>query len=266
MRRREFAFGPTRLCSLLQCGIGTATLFQAWSLEQEDFHVFDDEVEQKIAAFAAEGLPMSLVILVDADMKWKEGTQMTKSLRAIAGGLSEADEAMVCHYDMEFYPGKEFTSVSGDLIDALKDTQNAAEPSAPYIPQPMVTDRSTTTGPPPIPAPTYAGSRPSKAMDDALHSAGELLESKSGDRRRAILIVSDGGNEPKLNHYTHDKVLELLLRKNISVYSLAVGTESAKKFSPVGRLRHNNGRRYFLCDKEQRNGGSVSADHGAGAP
>jgi VWFA-related protein len=218
-------------------------------LEQEDFHVLDDEVEQKIVAFAAEGLPMSLVILVDADMKWKEGTQMTKSLRAIAGGLSEADEAMVCHYDMEFYPGKEFTTVSGDLIDALKDTQSAAAPSAPYIPQPMVTDRSTTTGPPPIPAPAYAGSRPSKAMDDALYSAGELLENRSGDRRRVILIVSDGGNEPKLNHYAHDKVLELLLRKNISVYSLAVGTESAKKFSALADYATTTGGDIFYATK-----------------
>lgn len=74
-------------------------------LRQDDFRVYDDDVEQKIAYFADDGLPLSLVILVDNDMKWKEGSEMTKSLQTIAAGLSETDEAMVCRYDMIFYPG-----------------------------------------------------------------------------------------------------------------------------------------------------------------
>lgn len=218
-------------------------------LEQEDFKVLDDGVEQKIVAFAAEGLPMSLVILVDEDMKWKEGTQMTKSLRAIAGGLSATDEAMVCRYDMLFYPGQAFMNVTGDLMDELKATEKAAQPSPAYIPQPTITDRSTTTGPPPIPAPAYAGSRPSKAMDDALYSAGELLKNRPGDRRRVILIVSDGGNEPKLNHHKQDQVMELLLKGNISVYSLAAGTGPAKKFSALAEYARTTGGDIFYATK-----------------
>jgi len=114
-------------------------------LRPQDFHVFDDAIEQKIIVFAAEGLPLSLVILVDNDMKWKEGTEMTKSLGAIAGGMSVADEAMVCRYDMLFYPGDKFTSVSGNLMDALKATQSAASPSPQYIPQPLNTDPVSTS-------------------------------------------------------------------------------------------------------------------------
>jgi hypothetical protein len=105
-----------------------------FGLSQEDIHVFDDDVEQKIIAFTAEGLPLSLVILVDSDTKSKEGTELAKSLKAVVGGLSVADEAMVCHYDMLFYPGEKFSSVSGDLLDELKDTQAAVTPSPPYIP------------------------------------------------------------------------------------------------------------------------------------
>jgi hypothetical protein len=108
-------------------------------LKQGNFHLFDNEVEQKIAAFTDEGLPISLVILVDCDTKWKDGTPMAKSLGAIAGGLSVADEAMVGHYGMLFYPGAKFTSVSSNLIDELKVTQAAVAPSPPYIPDPLVT-------------------------------------------------------------------------------------------------------------------------------
>jgi Ca-activated chloride channel homolog len=198
-------------------------------LKQGDFRVFDDEVEQRITAFTDEGLPISLVILVDSDTKWKAGTPMAKSLVAIAGGLSVADEAMVCHYDMLFYPGRKFTSVSDDLIEELKATQAAVAPPPPYIPEPLVTDTTSTSGPPPLAAPTYAGGRTTKAMDDALFSAAKLLQGQGSDRRRIILIVSDGRNEPKLNHHMHDEVVESMLRANISVYSLAIGADGAKR-------------------------------------
>jgi len=198
-------------------------------LKQGDFHVFDDEVEQRITAFTDEGLPISLVILVDSDTKWTEGTPMAKSLGAIAGALSVGDEAMVCHYDMLFYPGAKFTSVSDNLIDELRATQATVAPPPPYIPEPLITDPKSTSGPPPLGAPTYAGARTTKAMDYALFSAVELLQGRGSDRRKIILIVSDGRNEPKLNHHTHDEVVELLLGHNISVYSLAIGADGPKR-------------------------------------
>jgi Ca-activated chloride channel homolog len=198
-------------------------------LGQDDFHVFDDDVEQTIAAFTDQGLPLSLVVLIDDDMKWKEGSAMARSLRGIAGSLSDTDEAMVCRYDMLFYAGNEFTNVEGSLIAALQKAQSAAQPSPPYIPEPLVTDRSSTSGPPPQSAPTYAGARPTKALDDAVYSAAQLLQSRAKDRRRIILLISDGANEPKLNHRTQSDVLELLLQSNISLYSLAVGSNRSKR-------------------------------------
>jgi len=197
-------------------------------LKQADFHVFDDEVEQKITAFTDEGLPISLVILVDSDTKWKDGTPMAKSLGAIAGALSVADEAIVCRYDMLFYAGEKFTNVSDDLLDELKVTRAAVAPPPPYVPEPVISEPKSTTGPPPDSAPVYLGTRTSKAMDDALFSAAQLLQGRAGDHRRIILILSDGRNEPKLNHHTHDAVSELLLRDNISLYSLAIGGDGPK--------------------------------------
>jgi VWFA-related protein len=198
-------------------------------LVKEDFHVFDDDVEQNILSFTDESLPLSLLILVDDDLKWKEGTQMAGSVRSIIGDIADQDEALVCRFDMLFYPGDEFTNDSLKLMAALKSAQSAAQPSRPYVPEPLITDPVTTTGPPSVAAPTYAGSRPSKALDDALYSSARLLQPRPGDRRRIILLLTDGVNEPKLNHHSHEAVRDILLQDNISVYALVVGSAKSKR-------------------------------------
>ena len=198
-------------------------------LVKEDFHVFDDDAEQSILSFTDESLPLSLLILVDDDLKWKEGTQMARSVRSIIGDIADQDEAMVCGFDMLFYPGEEFTSDSFKLMAALRSAQEAAQPSRPYVPAPRITDPVSTTGPPSLAAPTYSGSRPSKALEDALYSSAELLQQRPKDRRKIILMLTDGLNEPKLNHHTHEEVRDLLVQDNISVYALVAGSGKSKR-------------------------------------
>src|SRR5437016_14058214 len=111
---------------------------------------------------------------------------------------------MVCCFDMLFYPGDEFTSDSMKLMADLKSAPSAAQPSPPYIPQPLVTDRVSTTEPPSASAPTYSGSTPSKALEDALYSAAQLLQQRPRDRRRLIPIFTDGLDEPKLTPHSHE--------------------------------------------------------------
>jgi hypothetical protein len=122
-------------------------------LKQADFHVFDDEVEQKITAFTDEGLPISSVILVDRDTKWKDGTPMANSLGAIAGALSVADEAIVCRYDLLFYAGEKFTSVSDNLLGELKATQAVVAPPPPYVPEPVISEPTISLRPARRPTP-----------------------------------------------------------------------------------------------------------------
>jgi len=198
-------------------------------LLKDDFHVFDNEVEQSILLFTDESLPLSLLILVDDDLNWKEGTQLARSVRSNIGDVADQDEAMVCRFDMLFYPGDEFTSDSIKLMAALKSAQSAAQPSPPYIPQPLITDPVSTIGPPSVSAPTYSGARPSKAIEDALYSAAQLLQQRPSDRRRIILILTDGLDEPKLNHHSHEIVRDFLLENNISVYALASGSAKSKR-------------------------------------
>jgi VWFA-related protein len=220
-------------------------------LHREQFHLFDDGVEQKIDVFAEESVPLSLVILIDNDLNGKEGVQMVQSLGALLGAVSPQDQAMVCRFDMLFYPGYGFTSDPDKLMTAVKNAQGEIKPTPKYIPEPLVWGNSTT-GPPSLAAPTYAGSRPSKALDDAVFSAAEILQNESADRRKIILLISDGVNEPKLNKHNYDRVREKLVYENISVFSLAAGSDNAKpKFSRMEDYSRVSGGDIYFASKSR---------------
>ena len=220
-------------------------------LGREQFHLFDDGVEQRIDVFEEESLPLALVILIDNDLNGKEGEQMARSLRALLGAISLQDRAMVCRFDLLFYPGDGFTSDQDKLMTAVKGAQSELKPTPKYVPEPLVCGNSTT-GPPCIAAPTYAGSRPSKALDDAIFSAAELLQNEGVDHRKIILLISDGANEPKLNKHDLDSVKTRILYENISVFSLATSNKSPK--SETSRLEEYSrisGGDVYLASKVQ---------------
>jgi VWFA-related protein len=212
-------------------------------LQKNDFRIFDDNVEQVTDVFTAEAFPLSLVVLVDDDLKSQDAAQMAPTLRGITAGISLDDEAIVCRFDLSFYPGEGFSGDLNKVWADLKDAQGHSGPST-SGPVPFVTPPSSHplgVGEPPQAAPTNLGSRPTKALDDAVHSAAELLHDRGASRRKIILLISDGLNGPQFNHHTYADTLEALLQDNISVYSLAVGHSLRRKFSRLLNYASDSG-------------------------
>jgi VWFA-related protein len=212
-------------------------------LRREEFLIFDDNVEQATEVFTAEAFPLSLVVLIDDDLKSEDAAQMAPTLRAITGGISLSDEALICRFDLSFYPGEGFTGDLNKLWADLKDAQEHSGPST-AGPVPFVTPPSSHpmgVGEPPQAAPTKLGSRPTKALDDAVYSAAELLHDRGASRRKIILVISDGLNGHEFNHHTYPNTLEALLHNNISVYSVAVGHSRKRKFSRLVDYANDSG-------------------------
>jgi Ca-activated chloride channel family protein len=221
-------------------------------LQKQEFRVFDDRVEQSIEVFTAEAFPLSLVVLVDDDLKDEDAAQMAPSLRAVAAGISASDEAIVCRFDLKFYPGEAFTSDLDSLWAQLRSAQEASGPST-SVPVPFATGPSwhaPGVGEPGQAAPTDLGRAPTKALDDAIFSAAQLLQDRGRGRRRVILLISDGINGEQFNHHTYQDALEMLTRDSISVYSLAVGsTSSRRRFSGLIRYANESGGDTFYAAK-----------------
>ncbi|HEX9222973.1 MAG TPA: VWA domain-containing protein [Candidatus Acidoferrales bacterium] len=212
-------------------------------LRKNEFRIFDDDVEQATDVFTVEAFPLSLVVLMDDDLKSQDAAQMAPTLRAITAGISPKDEAIICRFDLSFYPGDGFSGDLNKLWAELKDAQDHSGPST-SGPVPFVTSPSSHqlgVGEPPQAAPTNLGSRPTKALDDAVHSAAELLHDRGASRRKIILLISDGLNGPRFNRHTYPDTLEALLHDNISVYSLAVGHSLKRKFSRLVNYANDSG-------------------------
>jgi VWFA-related protein len=227
-------------------------------LTRSEFRVFDDNVEQRLEFFSAEAFPLSVVVLLDNDLKTKDAEQVESSLSAILGGLSGNDEAFVCRFDMNFHPGKGFTRDQDKLLTELHRTRLSTDrpdvagpdPGGPYSGPTINGQSAVSPGAPPIAASTMViGDKSTKALDDAVYEASQLLKDRGRDRRKIIFLISDGENG-KTNHYTYDNTVKELLRYGVSVYSLGVGGGFyERKFSRLQSYAHDTGGDVFYAAK-----------------
>ena len=80
--------------------------------------------------------------------------------------------------------------------------------------------------------------QPTKALDDAVFAAAQLLHDRPRSRRRVIVLISDGVNGgKKFNKVSDDDVMKALLAENISVYSIAVPTRVSRAEDFADRSR-----------------------------
>jgi VWFA-related protein len=219
-------------------------------LRRDEFRIFEDNVEQKIASFQADVVPLSMVLLIDNDLKSKDAKQVSDSLRAVVAGLSVNDEAFVCRFDQYFHVGKGFISDQDKLLTELKRTRLDTEPSvsspgAPFGNAPSINGHSATGDAPNINAAMInIKGQPTKALDDAVYAAAQLLKERDPERqrRKIIFLISDGVNGPKVNVNNYDTVLKELLRYNIAVYGVGVGGAFfERKFERLSKYAHDTG-------------------------
>jgi len=219
-------------------------------LRRDEFRIFEDNVEQRVTSFRAEATPISMVLLVDNDLKSKDAKQVVDSLRSVVAGLSLNDEVMVCRFDQFFHPGKGFTADQDKLLAELKREEIDSEPSV-APPNPDINSAPTINGhsaigdsPNVAPATINIGGQPTKALDDAVYSAAQLLADRDPERRRRkiIFLISDGVNGAKFNTNKYGTVMEELLRSDIAVYGVGVGSAFfERRFERLSKYAHDTG-------------------------
>lgn len=173
------------------------------NLKQEDFRIFENDQEQKIAFFSAEKtLPITLGLLIDTSGSEQNRlpAEQEAASRFLSQVMRKGDEAMVLSFDLDVDLLSDFTEDRAQLQRAIHHAQiNGGGP--------MVTPGTLPSGP-----------NGTHLYDAIWVSCGEKLATEAG--RKALVIVTDA--EDFGSKVTVEEATEAAQRTNTVVHFLLV--------------------------------------------
>jgi Ca-activated chloride channel homolog len=189
-------------------------------LQKQNFAVFEDGVEQKITQFAAEDAPLSIGLLIDTSGSM--GLKMATSRQAAAEilkSLNSSDQAFLIHFSDRPELDVPFTHDFGEIQDKLGSIESEGL----------------------------------TALLDAIEMGiGEMK--KAANPRKALLIVSDGGDNN--SRYTAEQIENIVRQADVQVYAMGV----FEPFSNLGlSLPELSGPRLLAEVSEQTGGRAFPA-------
>jgi len=155
-------------------------------LQKEDFHLFEDGVEQNVAHFSGEDAPLSVGLVFDesGSMDYKLRTSRDAAAQLLKT-LNRDDEAFLVEFGDDARLSVGFTVHGEQIQSALQNAQPGGL----------------------------------TAMLDAINTGLHEMK-KAKNPRKAIVIVSDGGDNH--SHYTAAEIESLVREADVQVYAMGV--------------------------------------------
>jgi len=202
----------------------------AVGLTKDAFTVREGGKPQTITSFSIDPVPLSAAILIDTGVSETGLARVKTSFPALLGAFGDEDEIAVYRFDREVVKLADFTSDYVRVATLAEQLTRSPGPSPTMASGPFSTPGPMINGQPVIPGVQSAGrtiARPTKILHDAVFQAGEDLAARDIDRRRVVILISDGQNQNSLHSY--DSVLERLLTHEVQVFSVGVDTTTFQK-------------------------------------
>lgn len=207
-------------------------------LKQDDFKVFEDGHEEKIAFFSKEmQLPITLGLLLDTSgsEQYMLGAIQDAGARFLHRVLKKGDEAMVISFDTDVDLLADFTD-DRPLLDRAIRKARINTPSGGYI----------AGNPGPVPGAGSVGT----ALYDAIYLAcSEKLNGEAG--RKAIVIVTDAQDEG--SKVRLEEAIEAAQRTDTVIHVLLVADPRFGGNPGVARrMTEDTGGRMIVVSSEKR--------------
>jgi Ca-activated chloride channel family protein len=152
-------------------------------LKKDEFAVTEDKVQQKIEYFSREQVPVSLVFAIDTSGSMRPKLEaVVKSSTNLVKESRPGDEMAVIEFKDQPELLEEFTGDVNDVIDTLNG---------------LVASRQT-------------------AMLDALYLAADYASKDGKNRRKAVLVVTDGLDND--SYYKFSEVVTHLREIDVQIY------------------------------------------------
>lgn len=199
------------------------------NLEQNDFKIFEDNVEQKVSFFAKERtLPLTMGLLIDTSGSEAAmiGAEQQAAIQFLQRVMQKKDEALVITFDLDVDLLADWTGDVSELDRAIRRARINAPSGA----------GRTTAGPFPT-----SGSGGTNFYDAVYLACHDKMASEAG--RKALIILTDAddnGSKISLNEAVEaaqraDTVIHMLV-----VYDRAFG---GANFSAAKKLAEDTGGR-----------------------
>ena len=164
-------------------------------LKQENFRVLEDKVEQKLAVFKREDIPVSMGLVIDNSGSMRDKRpRVNQAAITLVEASNPQDEAFVVNFNDDFYLDldKDFTNSIPELKEALERID----------------------------------SRGSTALYDAIIGSLDHVK-KGGKDKKVLLVVTDG--EDNTSHSSLEKTIREVQKTNTVIYTIGLLSEESKK-------------------------------------
>jgi VWFA-related protein len=212
-------------------------------LTQQEFVIVEDGRQQTITNFTADPLPLSAAVVIDTGLSEQSLSKVKQSFPALVGAFSDLDEVAIYRYDKYVAKILDFTTDKLGFEAAIKTFQDI-QPSAPTVQSgPFSIPGPVINGQPVVPGPVVGASpqsKPAQVLHDAIFQATTDLSKRDRDRRKIVLLISDG--DASGNDHSYDETLMKLLDTGVQIY--AVGMDVAflgRSLSVLGSYASDTG-------------------------
>lgn len=223
-------------------------------LQKEDFTVLEDGRRQTITNFTIDPVPLSAAVVVDTGLGADSLSKVQQTFPALAGAFSQFDEVALYRFDkfvtkmMDF--SNDLTAVE-TTMKTLGEIQPDTDSSSAGSQSPFSTPGPVINGAPVVPAPQVGVIAPqpakrSKVLHDAIFTAASDLAKRQQNRRKIVLVVSDG--IARGSSHSFDETDSKLLDLGIQVYAIALAPKLIGEISSplTSYAKTTGGDAYFV--------------------
>ena len=190
-------------------------------LGPEDFTVLEDGVVQTIERFSIDPVPLSAALVIDTGLAEDSLRAIQEAIPSLVYAFGPLDEVAVYRYDNEVRKMLEFTD-DPELLWAALDELKEMGPTRQFVGGSPVQPGPVINGVPVIDTARIPLGRDIRVLHDAVFVAGRDLRTRPDERRKIIVLVSDGNDDGSEQNQEENSLF--LMEQEIQIYPIGLNT------------------------------------------